>query len=146
VVPPTRTIDAVLDLITQIVVRDLQLPFFESQIYNVMLVQPYLDERLQQQILQRILRYFHKQPKVDDKQVLLNLYKIFENLEKLIAESELVMLRVVNLINLIAFKSTTDVRKMMKENKLLELRDQLMVKLVRVTYQVKTEFMYTQLT
>ena len=145
-VPPTRTIDAVLDLITQIVVRDLQLPFFESQIYNVMLVQPYLDERLQQQILQRILRYFHKQPKVDDKQVLLNLYKIFENLEKLIAESELVMLRVVNLINLIAFKSTTDVRKMMKENKLLELRDQLMVKLVRVTYQVKTEFMYTQLT
>ena len=49
--PPTRTIDAVLDLITQIVVRDLQLPFFESQIYNVMLVQPYLDERLQQQIL-----------------------------------------------------------------------------------------------
>ena len=64
----------------------------------------------------------------------------------MIAESELVMLRVVNLINLIAFKSTTDVRKMMKENKLLELRDQLMVKLVRVTYQVKTEFMYTQLT
>jgi len=52
----------------------------------------------------------------------------------LIAESELVILRVVHLINLIAFKSTTDVRKMMKENKLLELRDQLMVKLVRVTY------------
>jgi len=63
----------------------------------------------------------------------------------LIAESELVMLRVVNLINLIVFKSTTDVRKMMKENKLLELRDQLMVKLVRVTYQVTTEFMYAQL-
>ena len=70
------------------------------------------------------------------------MYRIFQNLEKLIAESELVMLRVVNLINLIVFKSTTDVRKMMKENKLLELRDQLMVKLVRVTYQVKTEFMY----
>lgn len=44
--PPTRTLDAVLELITQIAVRDLQLPFFESQIYNVMLTHPYNDDRL----------------------------------------------------------------------------------------------------
>jgi hypothetical protein len=55
--------------------------------------------------------------------VLLNLYRLFANLEKLMPESELVQLKVINLLNLIAFKSTTDTRKLMKDHKLLELRD-----------------------
>jgi hypothetical protein len=42
-------------------------------------------------------------------------------------DNEVISLKVINLISLMAFKSTTDVRKLMKENKLLELRDQLMV-------------------
>jgi hypothetical protein len=125
--PPTRTLDAVLELLTQIVIRDLQMHFFQSQTYNIMLTHPCTDDRLQLQIISRVLRHFHRQPKVNDRQVLLNLYRLFSNLEKLIAENERVTLKVINLINLIAFKSTTDVRKFMKENKLLELRDLLMV-------------------
>jgi len=38
-------------------------------------------------------------------------------------DNEVVTLKVIKLINLIAFKSTTEVRKLIKENKLLELRD-----------------------
>lgn len=132
--PPTRTLDAVLDLLTQIVIRDLHRPFFQSQIYNIMLTHPRNDDRLQLQVISRVLRYFHRQPKVNDRHVLLNLYRIFSNLEKLMFDNEVISLKVINLISLMAFKSTTDVRKLMKENKLLELRDQLMVNQIRKTY------------
>lgn len=49
-------------------------------------------------------------------------------------ESEIISYKVINLINLIAFKSTTEVRKLMKDHKLLELRDEYMVSLIRKTY------------
>lgn len=84
-----------------------------------MLTSPHNDDRLQLQIISRILRNFHRSPKVDDKNVLLNLYRIFSNLEKLMSQNDVVYLKVINLINLMAFKSTTDVRKLMQENKLL---------------------------
>jgi hypothetical protein len=51
-------------------------------------------------------------------------------------ESEVINKKVINLINLIAFKSTTEVRKLMKDHKLLELRDEYMVSLIRKTYQI----------
>lgn len=68
--------------------------------------------------------------------MLLNLYRVFANLEKIMVESEVINKKVINLINLIAFKSTTEVRKLMKDHKLLELRDEYMVSLIRKTYQI----------
>jgi len=68
--------------------------------------------------------------------VLLNLHRIFANLEKLMVESEIISYKVINLINLIAFKSTTEVRKLMKDHKLLELRDEFMVSIIRKTYKI----------
>ena len=102
---------------------------------------PNSDDRMQLQIIARILRYFNRQPKINDTNVLLNLYRIFANLEKLMIESEIISLKVINLINLIAFKSTTEVRKLMKDHKLLELRDQYMVNLIRKTYQLQTKYL-----
>ena len=124
---PTRTLDAVVDLLTQIVVKDLSRPFFESDIYNIMLTHPQADDKLQLQIVSRILKYFNRKPKIDNLNLLVNLHRVFSNLSKLMEEDEIISLRVISLINLIAFKSTTDVRRMIKENKLLELRDRLMV-------------------
>ena len=110
-----------------------------------MLTHPRNDDRLQLQVISRVLRHFHRQPKVNDRHVLLNLYRIFSNLEKLMFENEVISLKVINLISLMAFKSTPDVRKLMKENKLLELRDQLMVNQIRKTYQLGTEFLIQSL-
>lgn len=143
--PPTRTLDAVLDLLTQIVTRNLQLPFFQSQIYNIMLTFPRNDDRLQLQLISRVLRYFGRHPQINDKQILLNLYRIFANLEKLMFENAVVSLKVINLINLMAFKSTTEFRRLMKDNKLLELRDQLMVAQIRKTFSQPNEFMIQSL-
>ena len=98
-----------------------------------MLTHPRNDDRLQLQVISRVLRYFHRQPKVNDRHVLLNLYRIFSNLEKLMFENEVISLKVINLISL------------MKENKLLELRDQLMVNQIRKTYQLGTEFLIQSL-
>lgn len=72
---------------------------------------------------------------------MLNLQRIFANLDKLMIESEIISLKVIQLINLMAFKSTTDVRKLMKDHKLLELRDQLMVSQIRKTYQSGSKFL-----
>ena len=49
-------------------------------------------------------------------------------------ENELLSFKVITLLNLVAFKSTNDVSKMMKEHRLLELRDGLMVSQIRKTY------------
>ncbi len=106
---------------------------------------PVNDDRLQLQIVSKILKHFNREPKANEKAVLLNLYRIFSNLSKLMSENELVCLKFINLINLIAFKSSTDVRKVMKEFKLLQLRDQFMVNLIRMTYQKNSEFFISAL-
>lgn len=67
-------------------------------------------------------------------------------MDKLMAENAAISLKVINLINLIAFKSSTEIRKLMKENKLLELRDKLMVDQIRKTYtKSNSEFLVTSL-
>ncbi len=43
------------------------------------------------------------------------------------ADNEAIDFRIINLINEMAFKSTMEVRGLMKEFKLLELRDHMMV-------------------
>ena len=111
-----------------------------------MLTHPYEDDRLQLQIVSRILKHFHRHPKIDDKSVLSNLCRIFSGMEKLMAENVAISLKVITLVNLIAFKSSTEVRKLMKEIKLLELRDRLMVDQIRKTYtHSSSEFLVTAL-
>jgi len=42
--------------------------------------------------------------------------------------------KIIHLINEIAFKSTTEMRSLMKDYKLLELRDNLIIAMIQKTY------------
>lgn len=61
------------------------------------------------------------------------------------SSNEAIDFRIINLINEIAFKSTMEIRGLMKEFKLLELRDQMMVAQILRTYKVRTESLVKQL-
>lgn len=52
------------------------------------------------------------------------------------SNNETIEFRIINLINEIAFKSTMEIRALMKEYKLLELRDNMMVALILCTYKL----------
>lgn len=143
--PPTRSLDAVLELITQLCVRDLSRNSEDSQVYTILLMHASHEDHFQIQIITRVLRHFHKQPKINERNVLLNLHRIFSGIEKLMADNEAIDFRIINLINEMAFKSTMEVRGLMKEFKLLELRDHMMVNQIRKTYMVKSDFLVKQL-
>ena len=81
-----------------------------------------------------MLKYFHKQPKITERDVLLNLYRIFNGIQKLMSSNEVFNFKIINLINEIAFNSTMEIRGLMKEFKLLELRDLMMVDQIHKTY------------
>ena len=55
------------------------------------------------------------------------------------SSNQAIEFRIINLINEIAFKSTMEIRGLMKEFKLLELRDQMMVAQILGTYKSRTE-------
>ena len=81
-----------------------------------------------------MLKYFHKQPKITERDVLLNLYRIFNGIQKLMSSNEVFNFKIINLINEIAFNSTMEIRGLTKEFKLLELRDLMMVDQIHKTY------------
>jgi len=78
--PPTRSLDSLLELITQLCVKDLSRKHGESQIFNILLMHPSLEDKFQIQIISRVLKHFHKQPKVTERDTLLNLHKIFSGI------------------------------------------------------------------
>jgi hypothetical protein len=92
-----------------------------------------------------VLKHFHKQPKITERNILLNLHKIFNGIQKFMSSNEGVDFRIINLINEIAFKSTMEIRGLMKEFKLLELRDLMMVDMIRRAYRVRSDFLIKQL-
>lgn len=57
----------------------------------------------------------------------------------MMSSNEAVDFRIINLINEIAFKSTMEIRGLMKEFKLLELRDKMMVEQILRTYNVRSD-------
>ncbi len=61
------------------------------------------------------------------------------------SSNEAVDFRIINLINEIAFKSTMEIRRLMKDFKLLELRDNMMVAQILKTYKLRTESLVKQL-
>lgn len=84
--------------------------------------------------MDRLLKHFLRQPKIENECVLQNLYNLLVNIDLLLDQNSQLCMTAITLINLIAFKSTQDVRKIMKELKLLQLRDRLMVETIRKTY------------
>jgi len=61
------------------------------------------------------------------------------------SSNEAIDFRIINLINEIAFKSTMEIRRLMKDFKLLELRDNMMVAQILRTYKLRTESLVKQL-
>lgn len=69
-----------------------------------------------------------------DPQVLQNIQHLFANMDKIVPNSEMLQIKAIELINLIAFRSSMETRRLMKELKMLELRDNLMVEQIRRAY------------
>lgn len=84
----------------------------------------------------RIFRHYQKNPKVNDRNILHNLHSLIARFDDMIefrAHPQLILCA-IDLINLIAFKSSMEVRKMMKDLKLLEQRDLLIIRHLYSTF------------
>lgn len=55
-------------------------------------------------------------------------------MDLLLSDSEMLQIKAIELVNLIAFRSSMETRRLMKELKMLELRDNLMVCQIRRAY------------
>ena len=87
---------------------------------------------LQIQIVVKLLNYFLKNPQVQqeygDGSILMNLNMIIQNLDQLMPDNPLIVLKTLKLINSMAFKNTMEVRRQMKTLKMFELRDELIIR------------------
>ncbi len=72
---------------------------------------------------------------MSDQNTLTNLHHLIASFDDLISveQNPQIILRAINLINLMAFKSSMQVRKLMKDLKLLEQRDLLIIRKVQST-------------
>ncbi|CDW74254.1 UNKNOWN [Stylonychia lemnae] len=102
------------------------------------------DDFKQLLILARILKYFESNPKIQNKEyhTLFNIkqvniisfhgmLQIIIELDQIIDDNVYVNLKLMQLINSFAFKNTMDIRKHMKNLQLFEIRDDLMIDIIR---------------
>ena len=80
----------------------------------------------------KLLNYFLKNPQVQqeygDGSILMNLNMIIQNLDQLMPDNPLIVLKTLKLINSMAFKNTMEVRRQMKTLKMFNLRDELIIR------------------
>lgn len=118
-------------------VLDMLKPASESKTLQVLLNFPSQNDLMQYQVVTKILKHFQKNPKVNDQNTLENLYGLINSLPDLIAVESYPQLifRAINLVNLIAFKSSMEVRRVMKKLRLLEQRDSLIMRQLQSAYK-----------
>lgn len=123
-----KSIEIASDLMVKIVIQDLKREPYESKTlkflksfdsspyYNV--DKPLNEEEksfLQIQIVVKLLNYFLKNPQVQqeygDGSILTNLNMVIQNLDQLMPDNPLIVLKTLKLINSMAFKNTMEVRR-----------------------------------
>eukprot|EP00347_Sterkiella_histriomuscorum_P008880 403343393 len=128
-----RSIELALELLTFVVIYDLQQLSDQSQ--TLKYVESWIGQDVFKQllILSRLLKYFEVNPKIQNKEyhTLANIKKLVDELDNLLEENVYVNVKFMQLINSFAFKNTMDVRKSMKQLQLFEIRDDLMISIIR---------------
>ena len=140
-----KSIEIASDLMVKIVIQDLKREPYESKTLKFLKtfdssshygVNKDLNEEeksfLQIQIVVKLLNYFLKNPQVQqeygDGSILMNLNMIIQNLDQLMPDNPLIVLKTLKLINSMAFKNTMEVRRQMKTLKMFDLRDELIIR------------------
>lgn len=123
-----KSIEIASDLMVKIVIQDLKREPYESKTLKFLKtfdssshygVNKDLNEEeksfLQIQIVVKLLNYFLKNPQVQqeygDGSILMNLNMIIQNLDQLMPDNPLIVLKTLKLINSMAFKNTMEVRR-----------------------------------
>lgn len=133
-----KSVEYALEIMIDIVVEDLkQSPDHSKTFFFLKSFDSASDDNgpdcnfMQYMVIIQLLNRFCKEPKLQeengDGSILTNLNQIISNLDELIPTNPFTVLKSIKLINSMAFKNNMEVRMQMKNLKMLELRDQMIV-------------------